>query len=243
MRRPSLALIVLFAMFGGIVTPSELRAAPPEDSPSARPVRIVGFGDSITKGVRPGVTAEQTFVAMLEKRLRDRKIPAEVINLGVGSERTDLALKRFDQVLAQSPTHVLIMYGANDSYVDPDKTQPRVLIEDFKKNLIEMIERLRAEGIEPILMTEPRVAAGARNGVGEDPNVWLAKFMEVCREVAQAHGVDLVDNYAVWSAAERDGVDLNTWTTDRVHPNAIGHAKITDAIERVLVKKLADEKE
>ena len=34
---------------------------------TSRPVTIVMLGDSITKGVRTGVTAEQTFAALVEK--------------------------------------------------------------------------------------------------------------------------------------------------------------------------------
>ena len=56
------------------------------------PVTIVTLGDSITRGVRPGVDADETFAAVLEKKLIDRGIEATVINVGVGGERTDQAL-------------------------------------------------------------------------------------------------------------------------------------------------------
>jgi hypothetical protein len=60
-------------------------------------VHPVALGDSITREVRPGVAAEETFAALLEAELRPQKIEAEVVNVGVGGERTDQAPKRLDQ--------------------------------------------------------------------------------------------------------------------------------------------------
>jgi hypothetical protein len=45
-------------------------------------VRIVALGDSITRAVRQGVAAEETFAALLEAELRNEKIEAELINAG-----------------------------------------------------------------------------------------------------------------------------------------------------------------
>src|SRR5436190_22042803 len=71
----------------------------------AEPVRIVVLGDSITRGVRPGVKAEETFASLLDQELRKRKLEAVVINSGVGSERTDLALKRLGKMIADHQPH------------------------------------------------------------------------------------------------------------------------------------------
>src|SRR3954470_14742088 len=85
-------------------------------------VRVVALGDSITRGVRPGVAADQTFAALLQADLRKQKADADVINVGVGGERTDQALKRLEKaVLALKPAVVLVTYGTNDSYVDQGK--------------------------------------------------------------------------------------------------------------------------
>src|SRR5207249_4230947 len=82
-------------------------------------VKIVTLGDSITRGVRAGVKAEETFSALLQKELRDRDVKADVVNVGIGGERTDQALKRLAKdVIALKPAIVIVMYGTNDSYVD-----------------------------------------------------------------------------------------------------------------------------
>src|SRR5437764_10322918 len=99
-------------------------------------LRIVALGDSITRGVRQGVAADETFAALLEAELRKQKINAEVVNVGIGGERSDQALKRLDRaVLALKPRLVLVMYGTNDSYIDKDRTEPRLSKEDYGANL------------------------------------------------------------------------------------------------------------
>src|SRR4051812_35189236 len=100
------------------------------------PVRVVTLGDSITRGVRAGVKADETFSALLQKQLRERKVPAEVTNLGIGGERTDQALKRLAKdVLALKPTVVVVMYGTNDSYVDKGRTESRLTADEYRMNL------------------------------------------------------------------------------------------------------------
>ena len=84
-----------------------------------------------------------------------------VVNLGVGGERTDQALRRLDAVAEHRPRVVTVMYGTNDSYVDQGKTQSRLTVEDYRANLEAIVAELLLRGIEPILMTEPRWAADA----------------------------------------------------------------------------------
>src|SRR5262245_34890782 len=90
------------------------------------PLKIVCLGDSVTKAVRPGVTADETFVAVLQKKLQGAGHKAEVLNFGIGSQTTEHGVARLGDVLAAKPTHVVVMYGLNDSWIDKDKTAPRL---------------------------------------------------------------------------------------------------------------------
>ncbi len=83
-----------------IATADDLQVAGSPD----RQVTIVMLGDSITKGVRSGVNAEQTFAALVEKGLMQKGITTRVINAGIGGERTDQALKRLEQALKLAMT-------------------------------------------------------------------------------------------------------------------------------------------
>lgn len=199
------------------------------------PVVIVGLGDSITKGVRSGVAAEETFCALVQQGLARADKPATVVNLGIGGERTDQALRRFDQVLERQPQTVLIMYGTNDSYIDKEKSASRIAVDEYRANLNEIVTRLTAAQARPILMTPPRWSADASpNGIGENPNVALEPYVAACREVAKERKVPLVDHFAAWTEAEREGTNLRDWTTDGCHPNPAGHGEMARAILAVL---------
>jgi lysophospholipase L1-like esterase len=204
------------------------------------PLRIVTLGDSITKAVRPGVTAEETFATRLERSLRRAGVDVTVRNVGIGGERTDQALLRLERdVLAHHPHLVTIMYGTNDSYVDVGKTDSRISAEAYRENLLQLIDRLRAVGVTPVLMTAPRWGRTAkRNGVGENPNVRLEPFVEICRDVAVERRVALVDHYADWSDAEGRGEEIGGWTTDQCHPNPEGQARLAGRILPVVREAL-----
>lgn len=188
---------------------------------------IVALGDSITKGVRAGVTAGQTFAAIVGREHRQ-----VMLNVGIGGERTDQALKRVDAaVISKQPRFVLIMYGTNDSYVDQGKTESRITVNSYRSNLESLVSKLLLSGIEPILMTEPRWAADAPlNGIGEHPNVSLERFVKACRQVAVENDIPLIDHFEHWTRAEASGKNLRQWTTDGCHPNPAGHSEIAKLI-------------
>ncbi|MFO0965956.1 MAG: GDSL-type esterase/lipase family protein [Gemmataceae bacterium] len=189
--------------------------------------RIVALGDSITKGVRPGVKTEESYPPQLQEALRKDGVSATVLNLGVGGQRTDQALPRLAEVLKHKPKVVAIMYGTNDSYIDKGAKKPRISVDEYRKNLIKLVTELRGAGAKPILMTPPRWGdKAAKNGIGANPNVSLERYVEACREVAKETKTPLVDHFAHWTKASAAGTDVGTWTTDQCHPNAQGHAEI-----------------
>ena len=238
-----LAVICLQTVPGAAKPPGSAAAAKPRRTPRST-ITIVTLGDSITKGVRRGVTAQQTFSARLEKSLRRAGRQVRVVNVGIGGERTDQALKRLKaDVIARRPALVTIMYGTNDSYVDRGRTTSRISRQTYRKNLIALVSQLRRAQIVPVLMTEPRWGANAKpNGAGEHPNVRLEKYMLECRAVAKKLRVPLVDHFAVWSRAARKGTDIGGWTTDQCHPNPHGHEVVAKTMLPVLQKVLAGRK-
>jgi lysophospholipase L1-like esterase len=216
-----------------------VEAGAPAD-PESEAVTIVTLGDSITKGVRPGVQAGETFAGLVQEQLRGRRIPAKVINVGIGGERTDQAPSRLaTDVLTHKPDVVTVMYGTNDSYVDHGKDASRLSITEFDRNLRELVRALRLHGIEPVLMTEPRWAEDAMpNGAREHPNVRLERYVEACREVARDEETGLVDHFKLWTDAEANGQSLRAWTTDGCHPNGRGHHELAAAMLPVLLEIL-----
>jgi lysophospholipase L1-like esterase len=205
-------------------------------SPADPPTRIVVLGDSITRGVRLGVTEEDTFASMLQRDLRSAGRAIEVVNQGIGGERTDQALKRLESdVLARRPKVVVVMYGTNDSYVDKGQVESRITAQQFEDNLETIVQTLQRQHIKVVLMTEPRWGrAAAANGAGEHPNLRLQQFMQRTRKLANAANLPLVDHFLHWTEAEKRGTDIGSWTTDQCHPNAAGHRQLADQLLAVM---------
>ena len=206
---------------------------------SAR-ARVVVLGDSITKGVRSGVTPEETFASLLQSSLRKAGYDVDVINHGIGGERTDQALARLSRdIQSLEPTLVTVMYGTNDSYVDKGQKESRLTKDVYVANLQKIVSELRRTGIQVVLMTEPRWGdKAAPNGVGENPNLRLEPFVEGCRQVAREQNVPLVDHFQIWSKANAEGTDIGEWTTDQCHPNPSGHKVLAEAMLPVILPML-----
>lgn len=219
-----------------LVPAESQEAGETREDPSARPRVIVAFGDSITKGVRPGVSAEQTFCAVLEQRLKAKGANVRVINAGVGGHSTRDGRKRFEEdVLARRPDEVILFFGANDaSLVHPGpevRNEPRIPLAEYRENLTYFVKRCQAAGARVVLCTPtpmtpiyPWAKIGAYNG--QDINFVLVQFAEAARQVARETKVVSVDLYRLF-------LDRPEWLKlfpDGIHPNAAGHQRIAEAL-------------
>jgi len=75
--------------------------------------KLLVLGDSISAAY--GMSLEEGWVAMLERRLADRQPPVAVINASISGETTGGALRRLPALLAEhQPSVVLIEVGGND---------------------------------------------------------------------------------------------------------------------------------
>jgi lysophospholipase L1-like esterase len=230
MKRNHLSALALFCGY-------LLSCAITTDAAAQETIRIITLGDSITKAVRPGVTAEQSFAAIVQRQLRAQGLNVEVQNVGIGGERTDQALLRLDKaVISRKPHLVTIMYGTNDGWVDKGKTESRLPLDKYEANLRELVARLKAADIQPVLMTEPMFGEkNQKNGVGEDGNVRLAQYVDRCRKVAREAETPLVDHFGHWGVMAGRGQALQDWTTDGCHPNPVGQEILAQRITQVLL--------
>ncbi len=111
-------------------------AAPVSDD---RPV-IVTFGDSLTAGV-----AGRSYPADLEDLLNANGYRYRVDNQGVSGDTTTDGLARIDNVIAAHPALVILEFGGNDGLRG-------IPVESTKKNLEEMIMRLKQANIPIVLL-------------------------------------------------------------------------------------------
>jgi len=100
-----------------------------------RPVRIVALGDSLTAG--PGLSADATFTAKLEKALRAKGLAVEIRNAGVSGDTAAGGLARLDWSVPDGTDGVIVELGGNDMLRGTDPNVIRRWLEEIVLRLTE----------------------------------------------------------------------------------------------------------
>jgi len=201
-----------------------------------KPVKIIFFGDSITRaGVNPG-----GYITLMQEALRGKTNPEyELIGAGIGGNKVyDLFLRFEDDVLSKKPDVVVMYVGVNDVWhkqssqtgTDPDK---------FIAFYTAMIKKLQAAGIRVIVCTP--AAIGERTDFSNAQDGDLNRYSNIIRELAQKYSCGLVDlrkaflDYNLKNNPENK--ESGILTTDRVHLNPAGNKLVADLMIRALSEK------
>jgi len=188
---------------------------------------IVAFGDSITEGTYGGANISETWPVLLHHLLNDSGFKVEVLNAGIPGETAPQGLQRFNrQVVRLSPEKVLIMYGANDSFIPDGYLKPVVSIAQFRESMEQMVLLAIQNNIAPVLMTTTpfsRMMDTDGNGL---QNSLLDEYMMRVRAIAKTHQLQLVDHFKLWLEMDKKASILNKFLPDGVHPNASGNRLI-----------------
>lgn len=188
------------------------------------PVRIVCIGDSIT-GVYYHSGGLRAYPEMLQIALQKIHPQAQVIvrNAGISGDTTVGALKRLERdVLVHRPHLVTVMFGMNDLV--------RMPLDDFKRNLLEIVTRCREVDAEVLLCTQNSIVDSAQR-----PRARLAEFTRAIREIARAESVPLADCFAAFEAVHSgDTLEWNLHLSDSIHPNMDGHKLFAETIARTI---------
>lgn len=176
---------------------------------------ILFFGNSLSAGY--GVEADESFPAVIEKRIDSLGLPYSVVNAGVTGETTATGLSRIDWVLERQDVAIFVLeLGANDGLrgVPPTET---------KKNLIKMIDRVReihpkAEIILAGMMVPP--------SMGEE---YSSRYNPIYGEIASEKDVNLIP----FLLKDVGGIDsLNQ--ADGIHPNPAGSKIMAENVWEIL---------
>jgi acyl-CoA thioesterase-1 len=210
----SLAQVVRLALLVKLVV---FVSAMPLSADTARPIRLVAFGDSLTAGFMLSPT--QSFPAQLDRALKAKGHSVEVVNAGVSGDTTANGLERFDWAITDGTEAVILELGANDALrgIPPRKA---------RANLEEIIERLRSRNIEVLL-------AGMIA-----PKNWGSEYE---REYNPIFG-ELADKYGlVYYPFFLDGVAMEKSLNlaDGIHPTAMGVGRIVQGILPAVEELLA----
>lgn len=202
-------LAVAFVL--GACGPEQTATPAPKQSASAAPdlpvmgdeLRIVALGDSLFTGY--GLEPGQSYPARLEAALRVRGLNARITNAGVSGDTTAGGLGRLDftlNSLGKPPALVIISLGGNDMLrgLPPEAT---------RKNLDEMLGKLKARGVPVVLM-----------GMLSAPNLgaeYRGKFDPIYPALAKKHGATLVPFFLQPLLGRPDLIQA-----DRIHPTLPG---------------------
>lgn len=168
---------------------------------------VLIYGDSLSSGY--GIDVDQTWVSLLQQRLKEQGYEHQVINASISGETTEGGATRIETALMDfSPELIILELGGNDGLrgIPPAR---------MKSNFEQIIKRAQASGATVVLL-------GIRIPTNYGPR-YSAEFEAVFRQVSESLDV-------IWIEFFMEGIALNEalLQEDRIHPNATAQPLLLD---------------
>lgn len=179
------------------------------------PPVILFYGDSLTAGY--GLSPEQAFPALVEKKLTQAGHTYKVVNAGLSGETSAGGLTRIDWILRQTPDVFVLELGANDGL----RGLP---LEQTEKNLQAIIDKVKSKNPKVKL-----VLAGMEVPPNMGPE-YTQKFRGIYPRLAAANKAALIPFLLEGVAGDEK---LNQ--SDGIHPNAEGHRIVAENVSRIIL--------
>lgn len=170
--------------------------------------QVVFLGDSLTAGL--GLAIDQSYPALIGKRLEERGYDYEVVNAGVSGDTSAGGLRRLDWSLDGDVRVLVVALGANDGL----RGLPA---DEMKKNLAAVLDRATVKGIAVIL-------AGMEAPPNNGPD-YTREFRGVYAELARDYDVRFIP-FLLASVAGNAVLNQG----DGIHPNARGAQVVADLV-------------
>ncbi len=205
-------------------------------------INFVFLGDSITAGYRetPQVIMRNGYPDRFMQWI-NRTYPTAVVNLinaGVGGWGVAEGIETLEgSVISHKPDFVTIGYGMNDFLKGTE------YLPEFKSLYSELIAKLRAAGIERImLLSTIPYFDGTDEGRQILTDLGIADFkkiqdeyMEAIVQIGTEHELPVADVYKCWNE-KLTGSAASLYSNGINHPNDEGHSIIADT----LIEKFRD---
>ena len=222
-------------------------------------MRIVCFGDSVTRGVsyvkgRLRILKEN-YPALLQQHAPAEQT-VEILNKGVFNDNSDLLLQRVDQdVIALNPEVVLIEIGGNDCNFrwdevaqSPDEPHEAIVpLERYLSNVRQIVVRIQEAGAMPVLMTTlPLDPVRYYKHIESLHGNAIARWIALCGGIEHWHGwYNRALKQLVSSLQAVMSLDLRTkfkqagdlkdlLSDDGIHPSALGYQEISRIVAQAL---------
>ncbi len=201
-------------------------------------MKIVFFGDSITESNRnlldpADLGVGYVKIAAGKLRLLYPEVPFEILNRGVGGDRTAELLARVQtDVLDEHPDVVALQVGVNDvwhRFLFGKEVTPA----QFTENYTRLTEEIAGTGAKLFLL-QPFVL-----NMGDKPRLrpYLARFNAIISEIAAQKQLTLIPLDEIFNGLTQD-IDPAQFSVDGVHPTHRGCRYIADLVIKELKKYL-----
>lgn len=193
---------------------------------------IAIFGDSIAWGA---YDVEGGWVNRLKGFLGERTEDFFVVyNLGISGDSSEDLLNRIGvESAARNPDTIIIAIGANDASYLKSKSDNYVPMEEFKNNIIEIINEARNFTQEIVFVgitrvDETRTAPVAWNEDIFDTNESISSYNSAIEDICEEAGLPLIKMDDLLEDGDLD---------DGQHPNSGGHEKIFLRVKDFLIER------
>lgn len=184
--------------------------------------KIAFLGDSITQG---GV-GPQGYVTLTIKGLESAGVKATAIPAGISGHKSNDMLARLDRdVISKKPDWMTLSCGVNDVW----HGAKGVPLDDYKKNITQIVEKCQAAGIKVMILTSTMIGEDQPNA----NNQKLIAYNDFLRTLAKEKKCLLADlNADMQAAIKAAGPDKkgNLLTGDGVHMNPAGNQMMATGV-------------
>jgi acyl-CoA thioesterase I len=175
---------------------------------------ILFYGDSLTAGY--GLSTDEAFPAVIEKKLNQKGKPTKVVNAGLSGETSAGGLNRLDWVLKQPVDMFVLELGANDGL----RGLP---LDQTKKNLQSIIDKVKTKYPKAKI-----VIAGMLVPPNMGPD-YTSSFRKIFPDLAKKNNAALIPFLLQDVAGDEK---LNN--ADGIHPNVEGHKIVAQNVLKVI---------
>ncbi|MBX2963502.1 MAG: arylesterase [Cyclobacteriaceae bacterium] len=179
---------------------------------------IMFYGDSLTAGY--GLSTEEAFPAVLEKKLNAQTIRCKVINAGLSGETSAGGLSRIDWVLRQPVDIFILELGGNDGL----RGLP---LDQTMANLQAILDKVKAKNPNVKIVVAGMMVPP---NMGKD---YSNQFKEVFPELTKKNKATLIP-FLLEGVGGNEKLNL----PDGIHPNAEGHKIIANNLMRYITPLL-----
>jgi lysophospholipase L1-like esterase len=185
--------------------------------------KLAFLGDSITQG---GMGSPMGYCKLVISGLEANGITVTPIGAGISGHKSNQMLARLDKdVIEKKPEWMTLSCGVNDVWHGANG----VPLEDYKKNITQIVDKAKAAGIKVMILTSTMIGEDQAN----PNNQKLAAYNDFLRQLAKEKECLLGDlNNEMQETLKKLGSDgkKNLLTGDGVHMNPLGNMMMAEGV-------------